>query len=261
MNPKQRRGVVFLILAGLGAAAIFFMVASYVASVQAAVGDYAPVLRLRTDISPYKPVTGDLVEEVKVPRRWLPATAVNTKAELRGLVASTALKRGSYLEQDMLTPPPALNPGQREIAILVDAETGVAGKIRSGGLVDIYATFEGSKGVPAASKIVVRQARIIDVGAVERITGEDKGQTSFEANQVVPVTFALTVPESLALTYAESFATKVRLALIGGGDNTNPNVPNVYTGGATVVQAPSRGIGGAGQSTPTPPNGNGYGGG
>jgi pilus assembly protein CpaB len=259
MNPKQRRGVVFLILAGLGAAAIFFMVASYVASVQAAVGDYAPVLRLRTDIPPYKAVTADLVDEVKVPRRWLPSTAVNTKAELRGLVASTALKRGSYLEQDMLTPPPALNPGQREIAILVDAETGVAGKIRSGGLVDIYATFEGGKGVPAASKIVVRQARIIDVGAVERITGQDE-KDNFQADQVVPVTFALTVPESLALTYAESFATKVRLALIGGGDNTNPNVPNVYTGGATVVQSPSRGIGGSGQATPSP-NGNGYGGG
>jgi pilus assembly protein CpaB len=259
MNPKQRRGVVFLILAGLGAAAIFVMVASYVSSVQAAVGSYETVLRLRTDIAPYKPVTADLVDEVKVPRRWLPSTALNSRAELRGLVASTALRRGSYLEQDMLTPPPALNPGQREIAILVDAETGVAGKIRSGGLVDIYATFEGGKGVPAASKIVVRQARIIDVGAVERITGQDEKDT-FRADQVVPVTFALTVPESLALTYAESFATKVRLALIGGGDNSNPNVPNVYTGGATVVQAPSRGIGGAGQATPTP-NGNGYGGG
>jgi pilus assembly protein CpaB len=185
---------------------------------------------------------------------------VNTKAELRGLVASTALRRGSYLEADMLTPPPALNPGQREIAILVDAETGVAGKIKSGGLVDIYATFEGSKGVPASSKIVVRQARIIDVGSVERITGQDPQKTDFQADQVVPVTFALTMPESLALTYAESFATKVRLALIGGGDNSNPNVPNVYTGGATVVQAPSRDIAGAGQATPTP-NGNGRGGG
>jgi pilus assembly protein CpaB len=253
MNPKQRRGVLFIVLASLGAGAVFFMVASYVASVQAAVGDYESVLRLRTDVPAYKRVTGDLVEEVKVPRRWLPPTAVNTEAELRGQVASTLLRRGSYLQADMLTPPPSLAPGQREIAILVDAETGVAGKIQSGGLVDIYATFEGSKGVPASSKVVVRQARIIDVGAIERISDQDAEKSGgFEADQVVPVTFALSVQESLILTFAESFATKVRLALIGGGDNANPNAPNVYTGGATVVQSPSRGIGAA---TPAPSNG------
>jgi pilus assembly protein CpaB len=255
MNPKQRRGVLFMVVAAFGAAAIFFMVASYVASVQAAVGDYESVLRLRTDVPAYKAVTGNLVEEVKVPRRWLPPTAVNSKAELRGQVASTQLRRGSYLQADMLTPPPSLAPGQREIAILVDAETGVAGKIQSGGLVDIYATFEGSKGVPASSKVVVRQARIIDVGAVERISDQNAEQSGgFQADQVVPVTFALSVQESLILTFAESFATKVRLALIGGGDHVNPNAPNVYTGGATVVQSPSRGV------TPTAPAPNGGGG-
>jgi pilus assembly protein CpaB len=97
--------------------------------------------------------------------------------------------------------------------------------------------------VPASSKVVVRQARIIDVGAVERISDQNAEKSGgFEADQVVPVTFALSVQESLILTFAESFATKVRLALIGGGDNVNPNAPNVYTGGATVVQSPSRGI-------------------
>jgi hypothetical protein len=69
----------------------------------------------------------------------------------------------------------------------------------------------------------------------------------------VPVTFALSVQESLILTFAESFATKVRLALIGGGDHVNPNAPNVYTGGATVVQSPSRGV----TSTAPAPNGGG----
>ena len=90
MNPKQRRGVLFMVVAAIGAGAIFFMVASYVASVQAAVGDYESVLRLRTDVPAYKAVTGNLVDEVKVPRRWLPPTAVNSKAEMRGQVASVS---------------------------------------------------------------------------------------------------------------------------------------------------------------------------
>ena len=50
----------------------------------------------------------------------------------------------------MIGSPPELATGEREIAILVDAETGVAGKISPGSIVDIVATFGGNdqEGVP-----------------------------------------------------------------------------------------------------------------
>ena len=69
----------------------------------------------------------------------------------------------------MLGPPPELATGEREIAILVDAETGVAGKINPGAMVDIVATFAGNDqtGRKAESEIVVPGARIIDVGQPE----------------------------------------------------------------------------------------------
>ena len=52
----------------------------------------------------------------------------------------------------MLVAPPELAPGQREVAILVDAETGVAGKIGPDSVVDIVGTFEGDSAArhPAA---------------------------------------------------------------------------------------------------------------
>ena len=43
----------------------------------------------------------------------------------------------------MLIAPPQLAPGQRELAILVDAETGVAGKIGPDSIVDVIATYPG----------------------------------------------------------------------------------------------------------------------
>ena len=69
----------------------------------------------------------------------------------------------------MLGSPPELATGEREIAILVDAETGVAGKISPGSIVDIVATFAGDEqqGIKAESNVVVPGARIIDVGQPE----------------------------------------------------------------------------------------------
>jgi pilus assembly protein CpaB len=240
VNPRQRRGLLLLIVAAVAAVAVFVLIASYVATVRTEVGPLAPALRLRTDVSAFKPVTERMVEEVSVPRRWLPTTAVHTVDELRGMVASAPLVRGSYLQAGMLVPPPALAVGQREIAILVDAETGVAGKVRPGSVVDILATFQGSPGqagTRASSKVIVRNARVLDVGSLERVSGSDL-RGLLTQNQVVPVTFALSIKQSLVLTYAESFATKVRLALVGGGDSAPLGGSLTYEGVAATAPAP-----------------------
>ena len=64
----------------------------------------------------------------------------------------------------MLAAPPQLAPGQRELAILVDAETGVAGKIGPDALVDVIATYPGDDRKAPESRVVVPNARIIEVG-------------------------------------------------------------------------------------------------
>lgn len=216
MNPRQRRGVLLMAVAGLGALAVFVSVIGYVGNVRRQVGALGPVLRLVRDMQPYEPIDSSMVEVVQVPDRWVPETAVRDIRAVEGMVAGTTLARGSYLQSGMLVARPALAQGEREIAILVDAETGVAGKVRPGSVVDIYATYAGSRERPARSQIIVTNALVIDVGDVRT----ERGGDDFEESAVVPVTFALTVRESLAVTYAESFADHVRLALVGGGDRT-----------------------------------------
>ena len=119
----------------------------------------------------------------------------------------------------MAVAPPELRRGEREIAILVDAETGVAGKVGSGNLVDVVATFEGERSASGQpqSRIIVSQARVIAVGHPARRSKPGQAAQA-DPGQVIPVTFALSVSEALSITYAESFAQEVRLALLRPGD-------------------------------------------
>jgi pilus assembly protein CpaB len=221
MNPRQRRGAVLLILAAVGAIVVFVSVVGYVGSVRAEVRDKIEVLQLTRPVAAYTPVDESTVRRIQVTAQGMPKEAMLTDLqELAGKVAATDVPQGALLEKGMFVNAPTLQPGQREIAIMIDAETGVAGKVQPGMLVDIYASFQQQNGTAQKSCAVrvIRRARVINVGSLQ----SERGQNPNDISQVVPITFALTAQDSLKLTYAESFAAKVRLALIGGrGDETS----------------------------------------
>ena len=94
----------------------------------------------------------------------------------------------------MLVAPPQLAPGQRELAILVDAETGVAGKIGpdSRGRHRSRPTRATTARRPESRVVVVPNARIIEVGQPRVEGGRGVQEQAADPAQVVPVTFALT---------------------------------------------------------------------
>lgn len=221
MNPRQRRGVLLLILAAFGAVGVFVAISSYVASVREQVTPTVVAIRLTKDVGAQASLSSDVYEKVEIPRRWAPRTALLQEDELVGQVAVSKLPRGAFLQRGMVEDEPQLAPGQRELAILVDAETGVAGKIGPGSVVDIAATFGGdNEGEAPESQIVVNNARVIAVGQPRVEGGRDPRRQQADPTQVVPITFALSVRQTLILTYAESFAKEVRLALTRKGDDT-----------------------------------------
>ncbi|MET9562816.1 MULTISPECIES: Flp pilus assembly protein CpaB [Streptomyces] len=219
MNSRQRRGIILLVLSVLCAVGAFAGVLSVIRDVNSKVGPEVAAYRLKDDIAPYKELSADQFEKVSMPERWLSATAVTSLSQVRGKIAVTQLKKGSLLQTDMIVDRPALQAGQQEIAILIDAATGVAGKINPGSRVNIYATFKDeSDNGKDQSKVIVQNARVIDVG---KLTALDPGQSSNDrrrtANEAVPITFALDTADAQRVAYAESFAEHVRLALIAGG--------------------------------------------
>jgi pilus assembly protein CpaB len=222
MNPRQRRGLLLLVLSGLGLLAVFVLVASYVSDVRTEVDPKIKLLAVTKPVKAYESIPDDAVTEITMPRRWAPRTALRDRSELVGYVAGTDLQRDSLLQKDMLVAPPDLGPGQREVAILVDAETGVAGKIGPDSVVDIVGTFAGDaeRGIQPRSLVVVPAARIIGVGQTQLKGGRGVQAAEADPQEVVPVTFALTPKQQLMVTHAESFAQEVRLALRRPGDIT-----------------------------------------
>jgi hypothetical protein len=92
----------------------------------------------------------------------------------------------------------------------------------------VLATFQPDDQTrsPASARTIIRRARIVTIGlprAAARPGADDNPlrQGNANAQQVlVPVTFALRPTLGLRLTYAETFASEIRLSLIRRGDET-----------------------------------------
>ncbi|MCT9081118.1 Flp pilus assembly protein CpaB [Streptomyces fulvoviolaceus] len=229
MNSRQRRGVILLLLSVLCALAAFAGVLSVINDVKSKVGPEVTAYRVKSDIKPYAGLSAGQFEKTEMPERWLSANAVTDLKDITGKIAVTTLKAGSLLQSDMIVDQPALQPGQQEVAIMIDAATGVAGKITPGSTVNVYATFEGQReGDPDQAKVIVTNARVIDVGELTPLNPDADDRTR-QATEAVPITFALTTLDAQRITYAESFAEEVRLALVAPGtDTTVPEQDRTY---------------------------------
>ncbi|WP_437008966.1 Flp pilus assembly protein CpaB [Streptomyces sp. enrichment culture] len=229
MNSRQRRGIVLLVVSVLCALGAFAGVLSVINDVKSKVGPEVTAYRLKSDIEPYTELGAAQFEKIEMPERWLSENAVTDLSQVRGKIAVTKLKAGSLLQSDMIVDTPALRPGQQEVAIMIDAATGVAGKITPGSTVNVYATFEGAReGDPDQSKIIVTGAKVIDVGELTSLE-PDEDSRDREPTDAVPITFALSTIDAQRITYAESFARRVRLALVApGGDTTVPDKDRTY---------------------------------
>jgi pilus assembly protein CpaB len=219
--------MLLLVVAAAGLVGVFVLIAGYVSNVAKQVGPKVEIMELTSAVQPYQPITASMLGEVSVPAKWAPAGGLRSPNDAVGLVSDVALPAGTELEQGMLTTPPALQPGQREIAILVDAETGVAGLVTPGAQVDIIGTYAGNnQGSKSSSRVIVPDAKVLDVGTPT--TGGGSASSSSQAvgsDEVVPVTFALTPQQVLAVSYAESFAQKVWLSLIAPGTGSAAQPP------------------------------------
>ncbi|MFD7546904.1 Flp pilus assembly protein CpaB [Streptomyces sp. NPDC059578] len=224
MNSRQRRGVILLVLSVLCALGAFAGVLAVIRDVNSKVGPEVTAYRLKGDVAPYKTLTSSQFEKVSMPKRWLSKTAVTDLNAIRGKIAVTRLRAGSLLQHDMIVERPELSAGQQEIAIMIDAATGVAGKITPGATVNIYATFESDdERAKHQSKVIVENAKVIDVGKLTALD-PDRRDRARATNEAVPITFALGTADAQRIAYAESFATHVRLALVApGGADVRPD--------------------------------------
>lgn len=212
MNPRQRRGIVLILVSLVVAVATFVVVMRYVASVNSQVGVRVTVYQASQPIEAYTPLSAANLTPVEVPKRWVSDSAILKLDELIGRRVGFRLNIGTNISSDMLIPSSSLNRNEREVAINVDAVTGVAGRVRPGDRVDVYAAFGDVPGLPKSVKVLARDIRIVSIAGQQRVVDRSDRGTS-EAT-VVPVTLALLPNEALAVTYAANFAAEVRLVAL-----------------------------------------------
>jgi len=211
MNPRQRQGLLLVMIAAAGLLGVFLLIASYVANVSKQVGPKTQILVLIRSLPAYQQVTASDLGEITVPVKWAPTNALTEPSEAIGLISTTQLEAGTDLQGSMLSELPTLQPGDQEAAFTIDAETGVAGQIEPGSLVDVVATYaSGGRTGKGYAEFVARDIRVLDVG---QLGG---------SNSSAPITLSLTPEQSLAISYAESTASKVRFVLDATGSSTTP---------------------------------------
>jgi pilus assembly protein CpaB len=209
VNPRQRRGLLFMLLAVVIGAGVFVSVTRYVADVGSQVGSQTTVFRASATIDPYVPLSAQNLEPVQVPQRW---TAPSSRLQLRqieGRRVGFRIEPGTVITSDMLIPPSDLSPTEREIAVNVNAVTGVGGRVRPGDSVDIYAVFADVPGLTKQVRVLVRNVRVVSIGGKQNLSTSDT--QGIKDQQVVPVTLALEPNDALSVTYANAFAKEVRL--------------------------------------------------
>ncbi|NUU18149.1 Flp pilus assembly protein CpaB [Cellulomonas humilata] len=216
MNPRQRRGVLFVLLSAVLAIVVFFLVASYVGNVSSQVGSVVTVYRAADSLPAFTTLDKSSIVEDEVPERWLSGTAQLSSDDLLGRKIGVNLEEGTMLTSDLLVPPSDLSPTEREIAINVDAVTGIADRVKPGDHVDIYAVFADVPGLPKQVRVLVQDVRVVSVrgSQVQIDESTETGQST-----VVPVTLALEPNDALAVTYASAFAEEVRLVGLPAGSS------------------------------------------
>jgi pilus assembly protein CpaB len=221
--------VLLLVIAAFGAILVFSAISNYVSGVRKDLNPKTTVLVLSRSVPELQPIPLDAVRKKTVPEKYASKASLRDPAEIAGLVPGTPLQAGVELQQGMLIEQPALAPGEREISVLINADTGVAGKLRPGDNVDVLATFpsDDTTRSPASARTIIRRARVITIGlpraaAKPGSTGQDAAQAAGAQQVLVPITFALRPTLALRLTYAETFASEIRMALIRRGDEKRP---------------------------------------
>lgn len=213
MNARQRRGVVLILLGAIVAGLVFVVVTIYVRNVSSQVGPMTTVYAAREAIDPYTPLGPENLQPVELPQRWSAPSARIDLAGLEGRRVGFRLEPGTVVTSDMLIPPSDLDPSEREIGINVDAVTGVAGRVRPGDRVDVYAVFADVPGLAKQVQVLVRDVRVISVGGSQSVVEEDQDD-GLTRSQEITVTLALEPDDSLAVTYANAFAEEVRLVAL-----------------------------------------------
>ncbi len=183
---------------------------------------------------------------VEVPRRFVADGAVSSLAVIEGKLLTVPLTKGEQVTASRFSFPTeaglsfAVPEDYVAVSVPNSADRGVAGLVRPGDSVVVYATFEPEGGLEeAVTRLVLRKARVLAVGAdttsFSSSTSEEEDSntgtlagagSAASANSDVPstMTLALSPADAETLVFAQEEGT-IWFALLGPGTTEVPTTP------------------------------------
>jgi len=184
----------------------------------------------------------------EVPRRFVADGAISSLAVLEGKLLTVPLTKGEQVTAARFSLPTeaglAFAVPEEYVAVSIpnSADRGVAGLVRPGDSVAVYATFEpGTELEEAITRMILPKARVLAVGASTAAVsstpedeGEEQGGTlvgaragaSSDLDVPGTVTLALSPADAERLIFAQEEG-KVWLALLGSGTTDVPTTAGV----------------------------------
>lgn len=192
MSPRQRRGLLLLLIASAGAVLSFVTVLQYTASVAEQLGPRRPVVVVAREVPAYAPILEADLQVRLVPVVFAPPAALDSADAVSGRVSPVALPAGTFLQDAALVDPPALAAGERAVTVLATGEQSLARSLAVGDVLDVVAGYPGSARGEATARVEVDAARVLSVAPPK------------DEEDAVFVTLAVSPADGLALARAQA---------------------------------------------------------
>lgn len=189
-------------------------------------------------------VDNEYVVLVEIPRRFVADGAVSSTAVIAGKLLTVPLTKGEQITEARFSLPTeaglsfAVPEDFVAVAVNNNASRGVAGLIRPGDSVVVYATFAPSGGLEeAVTKLMLPKARVLAVGASTSSLDETAAEETNDgaggltgtraaerAEAPSTITLALSTADAEKIVFAEEQGS-IWLALLGPGTTEVPATP------------------------------------
>lgn len=228
MFKSSRKYWTIAIICGVLAAGLFYL---YIQDVkkQYQPDDLITVVKARADLKRDSVVTEEMLESVELPGKYVHPDSVQNRQEAVGKIVGSDISAGEIILKQKLVGKDSspdrmayrVPDSKRAVAIGINNISGVAGYIKEGDYVDIYATLDvaGTSGVGEEATYTVLTLQDIEVLAVGSNFGKDEGGGGDNT-----ITLAVSPQQASALILASERGS-VRLALRSPVDHDLTTVP------------------------------------